>query len=129
MEGIGYERAVVQRQGRAQLPPDLSDHHGLAWRLEAIQRRETGERIVILGRVAPECHRPLGDSQLGRQTGAPMAPRPRGSSGLRCPSCDGGVSVEIVRASSGEEHQLIGHEPRIGPGGVSCLHPDLTHPG
>jgi hypothetical protein len=36
MEGIGYERAIIQRQGRAKLTPDLSDHHGLMWRLGAI---------------------------------------------------------------------------------------------
>ena len=110
MEGIGYERAIVQRQRRAKLTPDLSDHHGLMWRLGAIERRETGKRTVILGRVAPERHRLLGGSQLGRQTGAPMTPRPRGparlrgSPGFRGPSRDGGVSVEIVRASPGKQH-------------------------
>ncbi len=137
MEGIGYERAIVQRQGRAKLTPDLSDDHGLRWSLGAIERRETGKRIMILGRVAPECHRLRGGSQLGRQTGAPMTPRPRrparvrGSSGFRGPPRDGGVSVEIVRPSPGKQHVQIWmtHEPRIGPGGVSCLHSDLTHPG
>ena len=110
MEGIGYERAIVERQGRAKLTPDLSDHHGLMWRLGAIERRETGERIVILGRVAPECHRLLGDNPLGRQTGAPMTPRPRGparlcgSSGFRGPSRDGGVPAEIVCVRPGEQH-------------------------
>jgi hypothetical protein len=96
MDEIGYERAIVQRQGRAKLTPDL-----------------------------------------GRQTGAPMTPRPRGparlrgSSGFRGPSRDGGVSVEIVRASPGEQHVQIwmAHAPRIGARGVSCLHPNLTHPG
>lgn len=105
MEGIGHERTIVQRQRRAKLTPDLSDHHGLTWRLGAIDRRETGERIVIVGRVAPECHRPLGGSQLGRQTGAPTTPRRRrparlhDSAGFRAPTRDGGVSVEIVPAS------------------------------
>lgn len=66
-----------------------------------------------------------------------MIPRPRGparfrgSSGFRGPSRDGRVSVEIVRASPGKHHVYIWmtHDPRIGPRGVSCLHPDLTHPG
>ena len=58
MEGIGYERAIVQRQRRAKLTPYLSDYYGLMWRLGAIERREMGKRIVIVGRVAPECHRP-----------------------------------------------------------------------
>ena len=110
MEGIGDERAIVQRQRRAKLTPDLSDHDGLMWRLGAIERRETGKRTVILGRVAPERHRPLGGSQLGRQTGAPMTPRPRrparlrGSPGFRGPSRDGGVSVEIVCVRPGKQH-------------------------
>jgi hypothetical protein len=110
MEGISYERAIVQRQGRAKLTPDLSDHHGLTWRLGAIERRETGKPIVILGRVAPECHRLLGGSQLGQQTAAPMTPRTRGpacfrgSSGFGGPSRDGGVSVEIVCVRPGAQH-------------------------
>ena len=110
MERIGYEQAIVQRQRRAKLTPDLSDHHGLIWRLGAIERRETGKRIVILGRVAPQCHRLLGGAQLGRQTGAPMTPRPRrparlrGSSGFRGPSRGGGVSVELVCVRPGEQH-------------------------
>jgi hypothetical protein len=89
----------------AKLTPDLSDYYGLMWRLGAIERRETGERIMIVGRVAPECHRVLRGTQLGRKTGATMTP--------------------------GKQHVQIGmtHEPRIGPRGVSCLHPDLTHPG
>ena len=29
---------------RSKLTPDLSDHHGLIWRLGAIERRETGKR-------------------------------------------------------------------------------------
>ena len=72
------------------------------------ERRETGKRIVILGRVAPERHGLLVGSQLGRQTGAPMTPRPRGparlrgSPGSRGPSRDGRVYVEIVRASPGK---------------------------
>ena len=111
------------------LTSDLSDHHGLMWRLGAIERRQASERIVVLGRVTPECERPLGGSQLGRQTGAPLTPRLRGracfrgSSGFRGPSRDGSVSVEIVRASPGEQHVQIWmtHEPRIGPCGVSCL--------
>ena len=137
MEGISYERAIVQRQGHAKLTADLSDHHGLMWRLGAIERRETGKRTVILGRVAPERHRPLGGSQLGPQTGAPMTPRPRGparlrgSPGFRGPSLGVRVSVEIVRAKPGKQHvqMWMTHEPRIGPRGVSFLHPDLTHPG
>jgi hypothetical protein len=48
MEGIGHERAIVQRQGRAKLTADLSDYHGLWWRLGAIERREAGKRTVIL---------------------------------------------------------------------------------
>ena len=110
MEGIGYERAIVQRQGGAQLTPDLSDHHGLTWRRRAIERRETGKRTVILGRVAPERHRLLGGSQLSRQTGAPMTPRPSGparlcgSSGFRGPASDGGVPVEIVCVRTSEQH-------------------------
>ena len=110
MEGIGDERAIVQRQGRAKLTPDLSDHHGLTWELGAIERRETGKRTVILGRVAPGCHRQLGGSQLGRQTGTPMTPRPRrpecfrGPPGFCGPSRDGGVSVEIVRVRPGKHH-------------------------
>ncbi len=126
MEGIGYQRAIVQRQGRAKLTSDLSDHHGLTWRLGAIKRRQAGKRIVVLGRVAPQCQRLLEGSQLGRQTGAPLTPCPRGwtcfrgSSGFRRPSRDGSVSVEIVRASPGEQHVQIWmtHEPRIGPCGI-----------
>jgi hypothetical protein len=137
MEGISYERAIAQRQGHAKLTPDLSDHHGLMWRLGAIERRETGKRTVILDRVAPERHRPLEGSRLGRQTGAPTAPRPRGPARLRGsprfrgPSLDVSLSVEIVRANPGKQHVQIWmtHEPRIGPPGVSSLHPDLTHPG
>jgi hypothetical protein len=33
MEGISYERAIVQRQSRAKLAPDLSDHDRLRRRL------------------------------------------------------------------------------------------------
>jgi hypothetical protein len=47
MEGISDERAIVQRQGRAKLTPDLSDHHGLRWGLGAIERREnSGRRLA-----------------------------------------------------------------------------------
>jgi hypothetical protein len=110
VEGIGDERAIVPRQGRAKLTPDLSDHHGLMWRLGAIERRETRKRIMILGRVPPECHRLLGDNPLGRPIGAPMNPRPRGptrlrgSPGFRGPSRDGSVSVKIVCVRPGKQH-------------------------
>ena len=110
MEGIGYERAIVQRQGRAKLPPDLSDHHGLARTLGAVELSETGKRTVILIRVAPEYHRLLRGSQLPRQSGAPLISRPRepawlrGSPGFRGPSRRGSVSVEIVPALPGEQH-------------------------
>ena len=110
MEAISYERAVVQRRGRAKLTPDLSDDHGLMWRLGGIERRETGKRTVILGRVAPECHRLLGGNQLGRPIGAPMTPRPRGparlrgSPGFRGPARDGSVSVKIVCVRPGKQH-------------------------
>jgi hypothetical protein len=49
VEGIGHERAIVQRQGRAKLTADLSDYYRLRRRLGAIERREVGEPHVILG--------------------------------------------------------------------------------
>ncbi len=45
MEGLGYERAIVPRQGRAKLTPDLSDDHELMWRRGPIERRETRKRM------------------------------------------------------------------------------------